>query len=244
MAILNFVNGNVVTQFFGMVVRLPSAGSALLADASVAANYAHIIGVRLADVAAAATGPVARLENGSVIRMAVEPAVGDAIYLSATVSAGLGVLVAPANAVSLGTCLAKANVGGTWFATVTGNLPGVTPESSPLAASGVVPAFVAGAASIAPGTDELCEYVLTEDRTLAAASVLTLTTTGTPVLGDKMISCYALALGYALSVANGGGTPATIGTIPASLTKPLALVVRWDGTDFTFGQYIHLKTRL
>lgn len=132
-----------------------------------------------------------------------------------------------------------------------GNLPVVATGVSPnkkftlpvdLPAPGVVGAFTAGAASIAPGTDLCSRYPIAAGRTLSQASALTLATTGTPVVGNKLIVCYALALGYTLSIVNGGPLANTLGTFEATLTKARGLVVYWDGTNYKFNGYVELSS--
>ena len=105
-------------------------------------------------------------------------------------------------------------------------------------ASGVVGAFTAGAASIAPGTDKASRYPIAAARTLSQASALTLATTGSPVVGNKIIACYALALGYVLSIVNGGPLANTLATFGATLPNPLGVVVYWDGTNYKFNGYV------
>ena len=121
--------------------------------------------------------------------------------------------------------------------------PGAAPNWPPTAdqigidtlASGTVPAFVANAASIAPGTDLASAYAIESTRTVAAASALTLATTGlTSRACDVFLTCKALALGYVVSVVNGGPAAGTISTFAASLTKPEVMKVWWDGTNFIF----------
>jgi hypothetical protein len=99
-------------------------------------------------------------------------------------------------------------------------------------ATGTVPAFVANAASIAPGTNKAAEYTIEASRTIPAAAAITVATTGSPAAGDQVIlSCRALALGFELSVINGGSSN-TIATIPASLTKPKGYTLWYDGANW------------
>ena len=105
-------------------------------------------------------------------------------------------------------------------------------------ASGVVGTFTAGAASIAPGTDHASRYPIAAARTLSQASALTLATTGSPVVGNKIIACYALSLGYVLSIVNGGPLANTLATFGATLPNPLGVVVYWDGTNYKFNGYV------
>ena len=107
--------------------------------------------------------------------------------------------------------------------------------------SGVVGAFTAGAASIAPGTDQASRYPIAAARTLSQASALTLATTNSPVVGNKLIACYALALGYVLSIVNGGPLANTLATFGATLPKPQGVVVYWDGTNYKFNGYVWLS---
>jgi hypothetical protein len=108
-------------------------------------------------------------------------------------------------------------------------------------ASGVVGAFTAGAASIAPGTDKASRYPIAAARTLSQASALTLTTANSPVVGNKIIACYALSLGYVLSIVNGGPLANTLATFGATLPNPLGVVVYWDGTNYKFNGYVCLS---
>ena len=107
--------------------------------------------------------------------------------------------------------------------------------------TGVVPAFAAGAASVAPGTDNAIRYVVEATRTLAQASAITLATTGAPVVGNKLVLCKALALGYPLAVVNGGPLAGTVATIEASLTVPKGAMLWWDGTNYSFNGYVHTE---
>ena len=105
-------------------------------------------------------------------------------------------------------------------------------------ASGVVGTFTAGAASIAPGTNKASRYPIAAARTLSQASALTLATTGSPVVGNKIIACYALSLGYVLSIVNGGPLANTLATFGATLPNPLGVVAYWDGTNYKFNGYV------
>lgn len=109
-----------------------------------------------------------------------------------------------------------------------------------LLATTAVPAFVANAASIAPGTDKSSEYTIEAARTLLAAATLTVATTNTPVQGNKYINCHALALGYAISIVNGGAAAGTIATFTASLTKGRGVALWFDGTNYFFNGYYEL----
>jgi len=104
--------------------------------------------------------------------------------------------------------------------------------------TGTIPAFVANAATIAPGTDRASRYALASSVTLAAASALTVATTGTPSVGNKLIMVYALALGYTLSIVNGGPAAGTVATFGATLSGPSGVVLYWDGTNYVFSSYI------
>ena len=108
-------------------------------------------------------------------------------------------------------------------------------------ASGVVGTFTGGAASIAPGTDNASRYPIAAALTLSQASALTLATTGSPVVGNKIIACYALSLGYVLSIVNGGPLANTLATFGATLSAPLGVVVYWDGTNYKFNGYVCLS---
>jgi hypothetical protein len=129
------------------------------------------------------------------------------------------------------------------YQTATANAPGAAPHWPPTLAdvgvdslrAGTVPAFVANAASIAPGTDKGASYTIEVTRALAAASALTVATTSMPARGcDVFIICKSLALGYILSVVNGGPAAGTMGTFAASLTTPEFMRLWWDGTNFIF----------
>jgi hypothetical protein len=104
-----------------------------------------------------------------------------------------------------------------------------------------VPEFVAGAASIAPATDKASCYLIASTVTLSAPATLTIATTNTPLQGNYIIVCRALALGQTLSVANGGVGGGTLGTFPASMTVPRGLMVWFDGTNFIFNGYCWIR---
>lgn len=105
-------------------------------------------------------------------------------------------------------------------------------------ATGATPTFSGGAATVAPGTDKAVRYVLPASATLTQASTLTLATTGSPVVGNKLIMCLALSLGYTLSIVNGGPLGGTLATIPASITRPRGVMLWFDGTNYTFNGYV------
>jgi len=108
-------------------------------------------------------------------------------------------------------------------------------------ASGTIPAFVANAATIAPGTDKAAYYPIESTRTLAAASTLTLATTGSPPIGNYQIACHALALGYALTIANGGAAGGNLGSdFAASMTRAQIMHVWYDGTNWIFNGYAYI----
>jgi hypothetical protein len=98
-------------------------------------------------------------------------------------------------------------------------------------AAGTVPAFVANAASIAPGTDKASKYPIESTRTAPEPATLTVAITGASATDEVIVSCRALALGYAVSVVNGGSSN-TIVTIPASLTKPRGYMLWFDGDNW------------
>ena len=109
-----------------------------------------------------------------------------------------------------------------------------------LLATTAVPAFVANAASIAPGTDKSSEYTIEAARTLSNAATLTVSTANSPRQGNKYLNCHALALGYAISVVNGGAAAGTIATIDASLTKGVGVALWFDGTNYFFNGYYEI----
>ena len=125
----------------------------------------------------------------------------------------------------------------------TSSSPGAAPHWPPTTndmsldtmASGVVPAFVANAASIAPGTDKAAVYPIESTRAVDDASALTVATTSLTARGCNIcISCTALSLGHVVSVVNGGPAAGTLGTFAASMTKAEFMWLWWDGTNFIF----------
>lgn len=95
------------------------------------------------------------------------------------------------------------------------------------------PAFTAGAATLAMGTAKASECVVESARALAQASTLTLSTTDA-VQGFFYITVRALALGYVLTIANGGAGGGNLTTVPASMTVPRVLCLFFDGTNFFY----------
>jgi hypothetical protein len=88
------------------------------------------------------------------------------------------------------------------------------------------PAFTAGAASLAMGTSKVTECVVESTRTLTQASALTIPVTDMVAGQLYAVSCYALALGYALTVVS---ATVTLATFEAALTKPKMHVFFFDG---------------
>jgi hypothetical protein len=107
----------------------------------------------------------------------------------------------------------------------------------------VLPAFSAGALMLSPGTDKTNVYVINEGRTEPADSTITLVTTESPRNGFYAVSCYALALGHTVSVANDGPAKGSLGTFTATLEKPLQVVAYFDGTNYIPQGYVWLKPR-
>jgi hypothetical protein len=83
------------------------------------------------------------------------------------------------------------------------------------------------------GTSKASECVVAAARTLAADSTLTLSTTDA-VQGFYLVTCKALALGYVLTIANGGAGGGNLTTFAASLTVPKSAVLFFDGTNFSY----------
>jgi hypothetical protein len=114
-AIQTITNSDIVTQSAGMIVRGTGPGTCVLAQADTVAHTTNLIGARVSDVLAAASGPVLTFEPGLRVRLAAPAADGDEIYLSAAV-AGVGTNVKPAIPVLLGYCFAYSLVGGIDYA--------------------------------------------------------------------------------------------------------------------------------
>lgn len=100
-------------------------------------------------------------------------------------------------------------------------------ENSDELSSAPVPAFVAGAASIAPGTDKVSRYYLAADRTLAVPSTLTILTTDMPTGLNVLIVCMSPTLGNTLTISNGTDT---LGAFTSPLAVPLIISVYYDGS--------------
>ncbi len=105
-------------------------------------------------------------------------------------------------------------------------------------ASGTVPAFVANAASIAPGTDKASYYPIEAARTLPAGAALTVATTGSPPVGNLQVACKARSLGFVMTVVNGGPAGGNLGSgFAASLTRACIMHLWFDGTNYIFNGY-------
>lgn len=98
------------------------------------------------------------------------------------------------------------------------------------------PAFSAGAATWTPGTNKAAECAIEATRTIGQLSTLTVSATNA-IQGFYLVTCRALALGYILTIANGGPGGGNLATVPASMTVPRAIVLYFDGTNFSFDGY-------
>lgn len=107
-----------------------------------------------------------------------------------------------------------------------------------------LPAFVAGAVTVSPGSDHVSEYVIPENLVLSAGSTITIDTTGSPPIGNYRFSCYALALGYTITIAGSPG--GNIGTFATSMvdTGPMGFFAWFDGTNFVSNGRCFLASRV
>jgi hypothetical protein len=103
--------------------------------------------------------------------------------------------------------------------------------AAPIPAQVACPAFTAGDASLAMGTLKATECVVESTRTLSQASALTIPVTDMVAGQLYAVSCYALALGYALTVVS---ATVTLATFDAALTKPKMHVFFFDGVALVY----------
>lgn len=103
--------------------------------------------------------------------------------------------------------------------------------AAPIPEQVACPAFTVGAASLAMGTLKVTECVVESTRTLAQASALTIPVTDMVAGQLYAVSCYALTLGYALTVVS---ATVTLATFEASLTKPKMHVFFFDGVALVY----------
>jgi hypothetical protein len=105
------------------------------------------------------------------------------------------------------------------------------------------PAFTAGAATVEPGTAKAGEVVAPSTLALAQNSTLTFSPTNM-VQGPVYFTIHALALGFTLTLANGGPAHGNLGTaIPASMTVPRIYCLYFDGTNLSYQGYTYGKAR-
>ena len=95
---------------------------------------------------------------------------------------------------------------------------------------------MAGAATIYPGNDKASEYTVEAARTLSQASTLTVDPTNA-IQGFYLIVCRAPALGYVLTIANGGPLGGNIASFNNYLAVPRGAVLYFDGTNFSLDGY-------
>jgi hypothetical protein len=107
-------------------------------------------------------------------------------------------------------------------------------------ASAAVPEFVAGAASITPGTAKVSRYYIAAGRTLAAPSTLSVLTTDMPTPFNLVIACRAQGLGETLTVSYGTDI---LGTFETTMTAPKSLVLFFDGTKIVSNGYYYPAVR-
>ena len=103
--------------------------------------------------------------------------------------------------------------------------------AAPIPEQVACPTFTAGAASLAMGTNKVTECVVESTRTLAQAWALTIPVTDMVAGQLYAVTCYALTLGYALTVASAA---VTLATFEASLTKPKMHVFFFDGVALIY----------
>ena len=116
MALVELTNADLAIQSAGTVVRAGiAANSCNLAQADSVAHLSGLLGIRLDDVAPAASGTLAGFNDGIVVRLEGSATPGDPIYLSAT-TAGVGTNVAPSIVVPLGIGYNVYQVSGIWYA--------------------------------------------------------------------------------------------------------------------------------
>jgi len=115
MSLALLANSDLVTQYMGMVVRAGLGNSCALAQADERSRALNILGVRPTDVASGASGVVAGLADGMLVRLDGAAADGALIYLSAA-TAGLGTAAAPDVPVVLGKCYHTHVVAGVTYA--------------------------------------------------------------------------------------------------------------------------------
>jgi hypothetical protein len=125
----NPTNADAVSQLLGMIVRSGPPGSVLLAKADSSEGSANLVGTRLSDVASGSTGLIQSFSQSTVVRMVSEPSVNDIVYLSDVVD-GCGTVDPPSLPVPLGICYEKAQVSGTWYATLIDVLNVLSPSTA------------------------------------------------------------------------------------------------------------------
>lgn len=116
MSLCILTNANVSTQLAGQIVRIVGA-TALLAQADSSANSTRLVGVRIDDVLAGASGPISGYTPVMRLRMDAEPTVGAEVYLSAA-TPGNATPTAPTISIVMGICYAKEQVLGIWYSEV------------------------------------------------------------------------------------------------------------------------------
>ncbi len=122
----SFQNANIVTQSRGMIVRGGLATQCLLAQADSIANVFGLLGTRIADVLAGASGQINGFTGNTLVRMDAAPAVGALVYVSPT-TPGVGTTTPPSLPVAIGICYAALLDGGINYAFVTPIVAGTSP---------------------------------------------------------------------------------------------------------------------
>jgi hypothetical protein len=100
--------------------------------------------------------------------------------------------------------------------------------------SGTIPAFVANAVTIAPGTDQASYYTLPAATVLAATSALTVATAGPPPTSLMVhITIESPAtLGHNLTI-NNGTDAAVLFTVLTAWTRAVVVHLVWGGTNYS-----------
>ena len=116
-----------------------------------------------------------------------------------------------------------------------GGVPVTTLATEDFLSIGAWPTIVANAATISPGPYGPGKYVVPSTLALGANATVSLDKTGSPVTNmEIVIVCRALALGFTLTIANAaaGGNGGNLIVIPASLTKPILVLIVFNGVDW------------
>lgn len=236
MSELLFANGDAITQRAGQIVRL-NGGGVTLALADLLANSTKIIGTRLYDVNVSSSGVIVPLITGSRVSCDAEPVINQELWLS-NINPGNASVKEPAFSVLLGSCFAKEQINGVWYAYL---VPIIVSQSGPSLAKGQFP-IGTGTSVVASsvGTDNQLDIYNSASET--GKSPQSLTGLMTTVLEQPAITTVVDATVITMPMVNFSRYFEAEIYMPAAAIPALGVYLAADGLNLTTDSWVTTQT--